>query len=70
MRLHRFLSFDVRCFLPAVNCIVLLYVALGAGLLVFDIAAGMPPLWIVGERSFLIAYGFLLWLAAKVKEDA
>jgi hypothetical protein len=66
-----FLSFDVRRFLPVVKCIVLLCIALGAGLLLLDIAVGMPPGWIIGEGPFLIAYyGFLFWLTTKIKGDS
>lgn len=66
-----FLSFDVRRFLPVVKCIVLLSVAFGAGLLVLDVAVGMPPGWIIGEAPFVIVFsGVLFWLATKVKGDA
>ena len=61
-----FVSVDVRRYLPVVKCLGALCVVFGAGMLVLDIAVGMPLPWILGEGpSVIILGGVLLWLAGR-----
>ena len=65
-----FVSRDVRRFLPVVQCLAVLAVLFGAGMLALDILVGMPLFWVIGEGPMLIALGILLlWLAARVGSE-
>jgi hypothetical protein len=62
-----FVSVDVRRYLPVVKCLGALCVVFGAGMLVLDMAVGMPLPWVLGEGPFVIVLGVaLLWLASKI----
>jgi hypothetical protein len=66
-----FVSLDVRRYLPIVKCFAVLSIVLGAGLLILDVAVGMPRFWIFGEGPFIIVfYGIILWIANQVREDS
>jgi hypothetical protein len=59
-----FVSLDVRRFLPVVKCLAVLGIVFGAGMVVLDLAVGMPTPWTACEGPFVIALsGTLLWLA-------
>jgi hypothetical protein len=60
---------DVRRYLPVVRFLAVLSIVFGAGMLVLDIAVGMPLPWIIGEGpSIIILGGVLLWLAGFVQQ--
>ncbi|HUT09642.1 MAG TPA: hypothetical protein VMY42_04035 [Thermoguttaceae bacterium] len=62
-----FVSFDVRRFLPVIRCLAVLKLVFGTGMIVLDVAVGMPTWWIVGEGPLIAALGVvLLWLAGGV----
>jgi hypothetical protein len=64
-----FVSLDVRRYLPVVRFLAVLSIVFGAGMLVLDIAVGMPLPWIIGEGpSIIILGGVLLWLAGFVQQ--
>ncbi len=66
-----FVSFDIRRYLPVVKYLAVLSLLFGVGLLVLDVAVGMPMFWIVGEGPFVVVLGgVLLWLAGRVQEHA
>ena len=54
-----FVSLDVRRYLPVVKCLAVLSVFFGCGMLVLDIAVGLPPGWIAGEGPSIIVLGGL-----------
>lgn len=61
-----FVSLDIRRYLPVVKCLAVLCVLFGIGLLVLDVAVGMPIFWILCEGPFVIVLGgVLLWLAGR-----
>jgi hypothetical protein len=64
-----FVSLDVRRYLPFVKFLAVVSVVFGAGMLVLDIAVGMPLPWVLGEGPFIILLGgALLWLAGFVQK--
>ena len=66
-----FLSFDVRRWLPVIQCLGWLTSGLGVALLGIDCAVGVPGWWILCEGPFLIALGgIFVYLAGAVKKDA
>jgi hypothetical protein len=66
-----FVSLDVRRHLPVIKCLAVLGIGFGAGLLVLDVAVGMPLPWIIGEGPFVILLGgVMLWLALKVQDGS
>jgi hypothetical protein len=66
-----FLSMDVRRFLPVIECLAVLGIVFGIGMLVLDWAVGLPPAWILGEGPFVAALaGVLLWLTRRIKANA
>jgi hypothetical protein len=66
-----FVSLDVRRYLPVVKLLAILGVFFGCGMLVLDIAVGMPPRWIAGEGpSIIVLGGVMLWLAGRVQSAA
>ena len=63
-----FISLDVRRYLPVVKFLAVLGLAFGCGMLILDIAVGMPPPWIAGEGpSIIVLGGVMLWLAGRVQ---
>lgn len=64
-----FVSLDVRRYLPVVNCLAVLGVMFGLGMLLLDVMIGMPPQWTACEGPFItLLSGVLLWLAGHVQE--
>jgi hypothetical protein len=64
-----FVSLDVRRYRPVVQCVAVLCLAFGAGMLVLDQAVGMPRFWLLGEGPFVMALGAaILWLSAACGE--
>lgn len=65
--LYWFLSLDVRRFLPVVKCLAVLKIFFGLGMLVLDLAVGMPLFWILGEGPLIVVLGaLLLWLGSRI----
>ena len=63
-----FVSLDVRRYLPVVKCLAVLSVFFGLGMLVLDIAVGLPPWWIAGEGpSIIVLGGVMFWLAGRIQ---
>ena len=63
-----FISLDVRRYLPVVKCLAVLSVFFGLGMLVLDIAVGLPPWWIAGEGpSIIVLGGVMFWLAGRIQ---
>jgi hypothetical protein len=66
--LYFFVSLDVRRYLPVVQCLAVLKILFGTGMLVLDIAVGMPLFWILGEGPLIIVLGIvLLGLANRIQ---
>ncbi len=66
-----FVSWDVRRYLPVVQCLAVLAILFGVGVLVLDVMVGMPPAWTASEGPFLIVFGnVMLWLAGRVTVGA
>ena len=64
-----FVSLDIHRYLPVVKCLAVLCVLFGIGLLVLDVAVGMPTFWILCEGPFVIVLGgVLLWLTGRVRK--
>lgn len=65
-----YMALDVRRYLGLVRCMGVLCLLFGAGVLVIDIAVGLPRYWVIGEGPFVIALGVaVLVLASGVKRD-
>ena len=65
-----FVSLDVRRYLPVVTCLAVLGIVFGLGMVVLDVAVGMPLPWVLCEGPFIIVLGgVLLWLAGRVREQ-
>jgi len=66
-----FISLDVRRYLPVVKLLAVLGIIFGVGMLVLDIAVGMPVPWIAGEGPFIaVLGGFMLWLARRARRSS
>jgi len=64
-----FVSLDVGRYLPVVKCLAALGIMMGIGMLVLDIAVGMPWFWTVCEGPSVVVLGVvLLWLAGRVRK--
>ncbi len=62
-----FVSLDVRRFLPVVRFIGVLGIMFGLGMLLLDLAVGMPPFWVVSEGPFIFfLYSVVFWLSGHV----
>jgi hypothetical protein len=58
-----FLSSDVRRYGPAIRFQAVVTMICGMGLLVLDVAVGMPAYWVLAEGPSVVAVGaVLLWL--------
>ena len=65
-----FVSFDVRRWMPVLRCLAWLGVAFGAAVAVVDLAARLPPWWIVGDAASILAIcGVILWLAGRCEQE-
>jgi len=63
-----FVSLDVRRYMPLIKCLAVLGIVLGAGLLLLDIAVGMPAPWTICEGPVIMPfYRFVYWLTTKVQ---
>jgi hypothetical protein len=63
-----FVSLDVRRYLPLVKFFAVVCLVFGTGMLVLDIAIGMPPSWTAGEGPFVIVLGSVVfWLTGRIQ---
>jgi hypothetical protein len=62
------LSSDVRRYLPLVRLSAWIRVVLGVGLLVLDIAVGMPLPWILAEGPTVLVLSLVLFALTRVVE--
>ena len=63
-----FVSLDVRRYLPVVQCLAVLGILFGIGMLLIDRAVGIPPRWAYCEGPSVIVLGaVLLWLTSRVR---
>ncbi len=60
-----FVSFNVRRFLPFVRFLAILSIGFGSGMIVLDVAVGMPVYWIIGEGPLVIPLGIAILLLAR-----
>ena len=59
--LHLFLARDVDRYLALIRFLAILKLLIGIGLLIVDLAAGVPWFWTVAEGPSLMAYAAVLW---------
>lgn len=65
-----YISCDVRRYLPLVRLLALVGIPFGAGMIVLDIAVGLPLSWTLGEGPAIIALAVVeLWLVARVNRE-
>ena len=65
-----FISLDIRHYLPVVKCLAVLGIIFGLGMLILDLAVGMPFQWTMHEGPFIAIMGcVMLWLAGHVRKE-
>ena len=63
-----YLSFDVRRYLGLVRFLAVIGLVFGGGLIVLDLAVGLPLAWTLCEGPFVIGLSIVLyWLAGRVE---
>jgi len=60
-----FISFDVRRYLPLVQCLAGISLAFGVALLAIDAAVGMPTFWTAAEGPFVVLLSVVLFALAR-----
>ena len=60
-----FISFDVRRYLPLVQCLAGISLVFGVALLAIDAAVGMPIFWTAAEGPLIAVLGVVLFALAR-----